>query len=139
MPHKSLTHHESQKIIFSKILFYFFQYGTGRILKIFHFWENSWFFWKLPLWRRKTGHFTTQQYITLVHHKSLMNHDSQKIIYYYNSYLFFLPNFPSPILHLYRTLSEYMDVAAGFVITTGGLETVVSVHNSTYIWCPINL
>jgi hypothetical protein len=37
VPHKSLTHHESQKIIFSKILFYFFQYGTGRILKNFHF------------------------------------------------------------------------------------------------------
>ena len=51
MPHKSSTHHDSQKIIFSKILFYFFQYGTERILKNFHFWENSWFFWKLPLWR----------------------------------------------------------------------------------------
>ena len=50
---------QSQKIIFPKILFYFFQYGTERILKIFHFWENSWFFWKLPLWRLKTGDFTT--------------------------------------------------------------------------------
>ena len=45
MPHKSLTHHESQKIIFSKILFHFFQYGTGRILKKFHFWGS----YKFPL------------------------------------------------------------------------------------------
>jgi hypothetical protein len=36
VPHKSLMLHDSQKIIFSKILFYFFQYGTGRILKKFH-------------------------------------------------------------------------------------------------------
>ena len=37
--------HDSQKIIFSKILFYFFQYGTGRILKNFHFWGS----YKFPL------------------------------------------------------------------------------------------
>ena len=37
--------HDSQKIIFSKTLFYFFQYGKGRILKIFHFWAS----YKFPL------------------------------------------------------------------------------------------
>ena len=42
-----------------------------------------------PLWRRKTAHFSTYQYITLVPHKSLMHHDIKQIISYHNFYLFF--------------------------------------------------
>ena len=29
------------------------------IFKNFHFWKKSWFFWKIALWRPRTGDFTT--------------------------------------------------------------------------------
>ena len=35
----------AKRLFFSKILFYFFQYGTGRILKFFQFWGS----YKFPL------------------------------------------------------------------------------------------
>ena len=37
----------------------------------------------------RNSSFSTSQYISLVPHKSLMDHDSQKIIFYHNFYLFF--------------------------------------------------
>ena len=115
--------------LYSKILFYFFQYWTGRILKNFHFWENFWFFWKLPLWRLKTGHFTTYQYITLVPHKSLMDHDSQKNICYHNFYLCF-PICKRKTFELCTLIFFWYFTPEN---TTGGLEKVLSVHNSTLL------
>jgi hypothetical protein len=60
-----------------------------------------------PLWRRKTAHFSTYQYITLVPHKSLMHHDIKQFILSHNFYLFF-PIYNRKDFEIFKLLRKFL-------------------------------